>query len=432
VARMEGEPASQPPLLLPPYPAAGELCIGLAEVELPQQLSLLAQLAEGTSDPELAPGRLRWQILDGERWRDLAVQRDDTAGWLHSGVVVLDLPVVAPSRWLPVELVWIRLTIDGDPASVCETVDLHAQAVMARFEDQGNSPDHVRSPLPPDSVRGLARPEARLAAIRQPYSSFAGRPAEAEEALRRRVSEGLRHRQRALTAWDVERLTLEEFGARLHKVKCFSGAGGGRVEVIVIPDLRGALPADPLAPKGAANLLADIQRFLGARAPAGSVMRVRNATFQPVRLRLGVRFRPGEEERYSKQRLNEDLVRFLSPWAYDDGAEIRIGGTIHATSLVDFVDRLPYVDYVAQINLFLLDGNEAPIPEPGRIREGLQASISATALDVVLVSAREHQIDLLTEVETGERARGGIGYMQVEFDFIVAASPPLSPAPAPP
>jgi hypothetical protein len=103
---------------------------------------------------------------------------------------------------------------------------------------------------------------------------------------------------------------------------------------------------------------------------------------------------------------------------------------------VDFVDRLPYVDYVAQINLFLLDGNEAPIPEVGRIREGLQASISATAPDVVLVSAREHQIDLLTEVETGERSRGGIGYMQVEFDFIIAASPappaPPAPAPAPP
>jgi hypothetical protein len=417
------------PRLLPDTTAAGELLLGLAEVELPQRLSLLVQLAEGTSDPEGEPGQLRWQILDGERWRDLAVQRDDTDGWLHSGVVVLDLPLVAAGRRLPAGLVWLRLTIDQNPASVCEVVDLHAQAVMASFDDQGNSADHYRAPLPPGSVRALARPEARIAAIEQPYSSFGGRPVEDDDQLRRRVSEGLRHRQRVLTTWDVERLALEEFGNRLHKVKCFSGAGGGAVEVIVLPDLCGALPADPLAPKAPANLLAAIQDFLRARAPGNTVLRVRNATFQPVRIRLGVRFQAGEEERYSVRRLNDDLVRFLSPWAYDDSAEIRVGGTIHAASLVDFVDRLPYVDYVAQIHLFLLDGDDQPIPEPGRIREGLQASISATAPDVVLVSARQHQIDLLTEVEAGERSLTGIGYMQVEFDFIVAPAPAIAPAP---
>jgi hypothetical protein len=431
VATMAEANPALAPLLLPDTTAAGALLLGLAEVELPQRLSLLVQLAEGTSDPEGEPGQLRWQILDGERWRDLAVQRDDTDGWLHSGVVVLDLPLVAASRGLPAGLVWLRLTIDRDPASICEVVDLHAQAVMASFDDQGNSADHYRTPLPPGSVRALARPEARIAAIEQPYSSFGGRPMEDEDQLRRRVSEGLRHRQRALTAWDVERLALEEFGSRLHKVKGFSGGGGGAVEVIVIPDLRGALPADPLAPKAPANLLAAIERFLRVRAPADTVLRVRNATFQPVRIRLGVRFQAGEEERYSRRRLNDDLVRFLSPWAYGDSAEIRIGGTIHATSLVDFVDRLPYVDYVAQIHLFLLDGDDQPIPEPGRIREGLQASISATAPDVVLVSARQHQIDLLTEVEAGERSLTGIGYMQVEFDFIVAPAPPTAPAPAP-
>jgi hypothetical protein len=429
VATMAEANPALPPSLLPDTTAAGELLLGLAEVELPQRLSLLVQLAEGTSDPEGEPGQLRWQILDGERWRDLAVQRDDTDGWLHSGVVVLDLPLVAPGRRLPAGLVWLRLTIDQNPTSICEVVDLHAQAVMASFDDQGNSADHYRAPLPPGSVRGLARPEARIAAIEQPYSSFGGRPAEDEDRLSRRVSEGLRHRQRALTAWDVERLALEEFGSRLHKVKCFSGAGGGAVEVIVLPDLRGALPADPLAPKAPANLLAAIERFLRARAPANTVLRVRNATFQPVRIRLGVRFQAGEEERYSVRRLNDDLLRFLSPWAYDDSAEIRIGGTIHATSLVDFVDRLPYVDYVARIQLFLLDGDDQPIPEPGRIREGLQASISAMAPDVVLVSARQHQIDLLTEVAEGERSLTGIGYMQVEFDFIVAPAPAIAPAP---
>jgi hypothetical protein len=419
-SRILPEPASsQQPPLFPRYAAAGELYIGLADADLPQRLSLLVQLAEGTSDPDLEPGTLRWQILDGEQWTDLTLRRDDTAGFLNSGLVVLDLPAAAPSRRLPRALQWLRVTIDRDPTSVCDCVDLHAQALMATFQDQDNAPDHYASPLPPGSIRALVTPEARIAAIEQPYSSFGGRPLEPAGDLDRRVSEGLRHKQRALAAWDYERLVLEEFGSRIHKVKCIAGSGDGRVDVIVIPDLRGALPADALAPKAPANLLADIRQFLQGRAPGAATVRVRNATFLPVRIRLGVRFREGQEEGFSRQRLTNDLVRFLSPWAYDEGAEIRIGDAIYATSIVAFVDRLDYVDYVAQIHLFLLDANGNPIQE----MDGLDASVTAQAPDIVLVSSRQHQIDIISELGYDARSFTGIGYMQIEFDLIVAPAP---------
>ena len=412
--------AAQPLTLIPAYTAAGELYIGLADADLPQRLSLLVQLAEGTSNPDLEPGSLLWQILDGEQWTDLTVRRDGTAGFLHSGIVVLDLPAVAPSRWLPGGgLQWLRVSIDRDPTSVCDCVDLHAQALMATRHDEVSDPHQESAPLPPGSIKALMTPDARIAAIEQPYSSFGGRPAESAENLDRRVSEGLRHRGRALAAWDYERLVLEEFGSRIHKVKAIPGPGDGLVKVVVIPDLRGALPADALAPKAPANLLEAIRRFLQARAPEAATVQVQNAVFLPVRIRLGVRFREGQEERFSRQRLEGDLVRFLSPWAYDEGAEIRIGDTIYATSIVDFADRLDYVDYVAQIKLFLLDRNENPTKE----QDGMAASIQAPGPDTVLVSARQHQIDLITEIGYDAQSFTGIGYMQIEFDFIVAPPP---------
>jgi hypothetical protein len=233
------------------------------------------------------------------------------------------------------------------------------------------------------------------------------------------VSEGLRHRGRALAAWDYERLVLEEFGSRIHKVKAIAGLGDGLVKVIVIPDLRGALPADALAPKAPANLLEAMRRFLQARAPEAATVQVQNAVFLPVRIRLGVRFRAGQEERFSRQRLAGDLVRFLSPWAYDEGAEIRLGDTIYATSIVDFADRLDYVDYVAQIRLFLLDRNGNPTQE----QDGMEASIQAPGPDTVLVSWRQHRIDLISEIGYDAQSFSGIGYMQIEFDFIVAPPP---------
>ena len=413
---------SKAPTLFPRYASAGELHIGLADTDLPQRLSLLVQLAEGTSNPELAPGALHWQILDGDGWIDLVVRQDATAGFLQSGIVVLDLPAVAPGRWLPAGLTWLRVTIERDAASVCDCVDLHAQAVMATFLDQGNAADHYATPLAPGSLKALVRPDARVAAIEQPYSSIGGRPVEPAADLDRRVSEALRHRQRALAAWDYERLALQEFGSRIHKVKAISGSGEGLVDVIAIPNLRGALPADPLAPKAPADLLEELRAFLQARAPADARVRVRNPTFIPVRIRLGVRFRDGQEVRFSQQKLITDLRRFLCPWAFDEGAEISIGGTIYATSIVDFADRLDYVDYVAKIQLVPLDANGVAVPssESG----DLGASVSARESDGVLVSASDHQIDLISELGYDARALTGIGYMQIAFDFIVAIPPP--------
>jgi len=412
--------ASKSPTLMPAYTAAGELYIGLADADLPQRLSLLVQLAEGTSNPDLDPGSLRWQILDGEQWTDLTVRRDDTAGFLHSGIVVLDLPAVAPSRWLPGGgLHWLRVSIDRDPTSVCDCVDLHAQALMATRHDEVIDPHQESAPLPPGSIKALITTAARIAAIEQPYSSFGGRPAESAEHLDRRVSEGLRHRGRALAAWDYERLVLEEFGSRIHKVKAIAGLGDGQVKVIGIPDLRGALPADALAPKAPANLLEAIRRFLQDRAPESATVKVQNAIFRPVKIRLGVRFQEGQEERFSEQRLQGDLIRFLSPWAYDEGAEIRIGATIFATSIVNFVDRLDYVDYVAQVKLFLLDGNGNPTQE----HEGMAASIQTPGPDTVLVSWHEHTIDIISEIVYDSQSFSGIGYMQIALDFIVAPTP---------
>src|SRR5690606_18094739 len=108
------------------------------------------------------------------------------------------------------------------------------------------------------------------------------------------------------------------------------------VDVIVIPDVRKLSPRDTLAPRAPADLLAAIGDHLAERAPAAARIRVRNPRYVSVQVRLGVRFRAGIDEGVAQRRLNDELVRFLSPWAFDDGAEVAIGGRIYASSILDF------------------------------------------------------------------------------------------------
>ncbi|HEX8433337.1 MAG TPA: hypothetical protein VF625_18755, partial [Longimicrobium sp.] len=57
--------------LLPSFPYAGELLIGLAGAVAGDGVSLLFQLAPGSADPELARERLAWSVLCDNYWKPL-------------------------------------------------------------------------------------------------------------------------------------------------------------------------------------------------------------------------------------------------------------------------------------------------------------------------------------------------------------------------
>lgn len=405
------------PRLMPSYTHAGELYVALDGLALPKRLSLLVQLAEGSADPDLEAPAVEWSVLDGDRWLALddRITHDSTRGLINSGIIEFELLPTAPSTRMPAGPTWLRAAVARHPDSVCDTLALHTQAVEVVFDDRGNAPDHYAEPLPVDSIDRLVQPRAEITAVRQPYTSFGGRPRESAASFHTRVSERLRHKQRALTPWDYEHLVLERF-SQIYKAKCLRSRGDGRVRVIVIPDIRRQLPRDPFAPKAPTSLLAEIEAELRELSPDHVRVEVRNPQYVAVMVRLGVRFAAGVDASWAQRELVRDLNRYLSPWAYDEGAELSIGGRIYANSIIDFVDRRDYIDYIAELKLFRsFDGEDfhLVVGQPG---EG--DFVGAEHDDQILVAARDHQIDIITE-RYEQEAFSGLGYMKLELDFIV-------------
>ncbi|MGZ5025731.1 MAG: baseplate J/gp47 family protein [Methylobacter sp.] len=426
-APMQIDPQSGGYSFLPEYDNEGELYLGLNNVDAPQMLSILLQMADGTANPDLESATVQWSVLSGNQWLDLdkgQLQSDATHGFVQSGIIKFQLDQVAASTLLPSELYWLRATIAERCDSVCDTIGIDTQAVTATFVDQGNAKDHLNQPLPAGSIENLVEPIATIAVVRQPFTSFAAKPEEQDSRFNIRVSERLRHKQRAVTLWDYERLVLEQF-PEIYKVKCIPAGlqdSLGQVTVVVIPDVRNRLPFNPFEPKAQAGVLDDIETFLSAQAPLGVSVNVKNACFLPVKLRFAVRFQPGCDSNFYKQQLNEDVNHFLSPWAYEQGKDVVIGGKIYANAIIDFIERCEYVDYVAYFKLFLGDesGNSFQLiakPPLSDSNEGY--AVSATRPDAVLVAARNHDIDLITDVNFGEQIFNGINYMKLELDFIV-------------
>lgn len=419
---------TRPHPFLPQFENEGELFIGIKALAPPQSLSVLFQMAEGSANPSLERTPVHWSFLDQDRWQSLEegqLLSDSTNGLLNSGILKFDLLPVEPSSLLPNGFYWIRATIARNSRSVADIVAIKAQAVCATFEDQNNAPDHLAQPLPAESITGLAEPRPQIKAVQQPYSSFGGKSPEQTGNFYTRVSERLRHKNRALTCWDYEHMVLEAFPS-IYKVKCLPVGTSDDphladvVQVVVVPDIQGKLPFDPFEPKLPADMLWQIEQYLVEHSPPFARLKVKNPTYVRLKARLGVRLRQDTNPGYYKSLLNEELQHYLAPWAYDRSAEIVFGGKINTSLIVNFLEERPYVDYVAGIKLFTsLDGQHFSIYDTsGNDQMG---DVSVLAPDAILVSDRSHQIDLIAEEGYEQEYFTGINYMKIELDFQVAA-----------
>jgi hypothetical protein len=375
--------------LIPRHEHQGELLVGLAGLAAGDSVSLLFQVAEGSAAPDLPRQDVLWSVLCDNHWKPLSrteIVRDTTRQLLGSGVVGVVIPPEATreNTFLPAGPVWLRAAVVRDVNAVSQLIAVAANAVEVQLLDRGNDPGHLRSPLPAGRIAKLKTPVVAVKTVSQPFSSFGGSPAESEEALHARAAERLRHRNRAITPWDYERIVLAGFPG-VHKVKCVPHAregswlAPGHVLVVVIPDLRNQNAVDPLQPRVDADTLSRITEHLQGRAGMQVRLQVKNPRYQAVRLDFKVRLRPGFEFNFYRRQVEQELIRFLSPWAFDATRPIAFGGKVYKSVLLDFVEELEPVDFVTDFRMFDATGRDV---------EETQADTP----DAILVSAPAHTI----------------------------------------
>lgn len=395
--------------LFPALPFAGALLIGVQDFAAPARLTLLVQVADGSGDPLKQAPPLQFHYLDGDTWLALDEQDidDKTHNFSSSGVLGLNLPEAADRnhRVLPAGLHWIRIAASHDADALNRLLSVDAQAARASFIDSGNDPAFLATPLQAGSIAKLATPELAIKKITQPYSSFDGRPREGNRAFATRVSERLRHKDRAVTLWDYEALVLEAF-PRLYRVKCLSTTElernaqnvivadnelmPGAVTVVTVPWTHGQNARDPLRPYTDQATLTAVDAFLRRRISPFVRLEVQNPKFEEVQVDFKVKFMPGIGDiAFYINELNKALIGFLTPWSRPGGGEITFGGRLWKSTIIDFVEELPQVDYVTEFRLYHKVDIAAPAGSWTPVDVEL---IEATTARSILVSAARHSI----------------------------------------
>jgi hypothetical protein len=454
--------------VVPKVDGQAALYLGIEHVQPPANLSLLFQIDVGTSSSSdvLKPGDTAWSYLGaGDAWQALsssAVLIDTTEGFQKPGIVEIAVPQDAALDHdsLTSGLVWLRALVQRAPESASKTVDVTPNAVLAQFQPAAgltldDYEPHLLSGIPAGTITRLVRRNANIQQVTQPNASFDGRGPEDSAGYFRRSSERLRHRNRAVTPWDLERLVLEAF-PDVFKVKCLpsTDASGsfkaGETALVIVPNVRRTGAVNVLEPRASAVLMEEIEEHVAGQTSPFAAVHAIQPVFERLRVEANVVFEAGRDPGYYSGVLNDDLRRFLSPWAYEDGEDILFGARIYRSDILAFIEGRAYVDHVTDLQLYhSFDG--PPRDGIGSMRIGVDFFIRAkptpaiaqmaigddfvvgrgvefaetTQPHAILVSHPEH---LITSVAPGSEVCPGvttlgIGYMTIGLDFIVQPEP---------
>ena len=342
----------------------GELFVGIENAEPKQVVNILFQVAEGSSNPLRNMEVLGWYYLTtNNNWKIIKEEYliDNTNNFTQSGIVTMTLPsdISNTSSLLGKGLHWIKVVAHPYTDAVCKMILIQAQAAKVQLVQDESSQIEFRQLLPASTVSKLVVSDGAIKKIEQPFDSFNGRLRETDEHFYVRVSERLRHKQRAITIWDYEHIVLEKF-QKIFKVKClnhsgFYGENGtevfcenypGHVTVITVPNLNKASNVNPLRPYTPVGMLKNIEDYLKKIISPFVVLHVKSPQFEEIQLDFKVKFLENLSESFYVQLLNMEIEKFLCPWAFDNTMEITFGGKIYKSALLNFVEERPYVDYV--------------------------------------------------------------------------------------
>lgn len=425
--------------LIPTYPHAGNLLIGLEASQLSGPLHLYFYLREDSLPMTgIKQTGLSWWYLVGNRWKKLQqahILDDSTHGFMTSGIVQLQVPdeINRSHSVMPDGLFWIGVSCERGIDRFCSVYSVFAQAIKVSWAPEFGKKE--QAVLPAWSISKSRSLIAGVDSIAQVRASFDGKAQETRLQFRTRASERLRHKNRAVNAADYEALILEKF-PQVAKVKCFSHLCSERSKHRrVRPGHILIIPLPHLTPGGHANqkpnlsghLINEIQHYIEQFASADVRVSVENPVYEEIQVRCTVTLKAQYNHhrfrgRYIEQ-INQAICEYLSPWN-PRGQHQHFGWRIQQHNIVSFLHELDYVEDVTGVSLLQISPHG--IIEDVRFDLKDNAKLADADKDLVpcfpwsiAVPLNEHWIVVTDHVKQKMPKAIGINELKVGSTFII-------------
>jgi len=407
--------------LLPNFTQEGYLIMGLQGVKSRTDITLYFNFLRSSTTIDIEDNTLIWEYFSLPEWKKFdpsAIIRDDTEGFLKSGIVHMTIPHVDPEdRGIEPSILWIRASTIDDVENYPKIKGIYLNAVEAVCTSE--DPTIIGQKIEAGTIDKLDGKLPDIKLVNQADESFYGTIPETRDSFYTRVSERLRHKGRAVTLWDYERLILEKFDD-VNIVKCTSFNENfepiaGHVKVVVLSTRWSKL--DPYY--FSKTKLLKMKNFLNRISSSFIDIEVINPLVEYLLVNCRVVLNKIDQGLNYRQILSEDISEFLSPISNMDLNNGGIGGSVMPSSVSNYIENLPYVNRLIELNIehlvrhgmndFTLDVHEKEVV------------LSAQTPWSILAPARDHRIYIEDEREDQieNNLDVGISTIGVGVDLII-------------
>ncbi len=415
--------------LLPSFNYQGALLIGLKDLAPPQNITLLLEMAEGISNSseESAPV-IEWSYLANDQWFALSASKilnDDTLGFVKTGLIEVEIPrnIQKGNTILDSALYWLRIAAVQNVSNASKITSICTQVLKATLVNLDEDGKHLEQALPAFTIERSVDSLPGIQRIMQPMPSFGGSPKEKTKQFYTRLSERLRHKQRAITAWDYERLILECF-PQIQKATCLSNMNSertdqaGSVLIVVTPYSKDKKTIDPLVSR---EQLYEIKDYLQQYTSPFVQLEVRNPAYERVKIICGVQLAKGYNYGLYLQKLNDEINKYLIQDMLQNGKNIELGGKINTSDILSFMRTLPYIDFITRFSMVQTAQDfQGDFILLDTAREGdAKSFLRATKPWSALIPAEQHQITLINNREEMNAMQAGISDLGLGDEFII-------------
>lgn len=398
------------------FKGIGYLYLKLTKLTTASSVSFFFDLKNDHPENNTEPNNCMIEYKEMGNWVMLPTKQilaDGTNQLSTSGIIELLLPINSTNDTTEFEL---RFVAKKEAYTYPKINGIYTNAVIACCTN-----DDATVLGKKVEAHTIHKPANRIVGIKkvlQPAASYGGKKPTDPELFYTEVSERLRHKDRALTIWDYERLVLQRFPTII-AVKCtnldqFFEPQAGKITLIVLSH-QWKHDAHHYC---STSELDSIHRFIKGKANSFIKIKVQNPAVEWLLVSCFVTFYKNDQGGYYINDLNTEISDYLCPLSHSDATTIEgIGATVVPRMLRNHIENLSYIQSVKTLEI-------EHIVQKGldnfsvNTYQGNQ-EINTTTPWAILAPKSKHKIydaSILTE-ETSEEVENE--NLQIGIDYII-------------
>ena len=383
----------------------GELVIGLSSQKPFTGLNLLFEILKSENTNYEFSRKIDWYYSSFEGWKKIESDQilyDETFNLMKTGIISFRFPsdFSRSSKILDSEKFYLKAcSVDkADQFSLVKSITNNATVGK---EVESSDPANRIETLKANSVEGFEKKIPGVITVKQPFDSSTYKIKEEENDFYLRVSQLLRHKNRPVSKWDIEKFILNKFDWLSHVV-CRNAKSSGykpTLKVLCLKKIESFQNIEEVKLSMAEmNLIKDtLTKYKSAFADFELV----NPVFEDILVKCKLRFREVPIGKGIEQ-LNQDLLKFICDWRVSKkGTYPDLINRIKKYDIIKFIKERPYIAFLTGISIlhFKQDEEGTIFAHDTALKEDSSEFIETGTQWSIIIPRNSHKIEILSKDE---------------------------------